>query len=831
MKKKIISLLLVLSAFLITSGVSAKEMSKDDIKPGTYMIGTHLFTRVTAGEYDGTLTVRYIMLAARTINSANIDDMIIYLKNSRGKWVNAVTNEEVTVPNKVDIYYENSVEEFLPKTEIDSGLDITSAQWLFYPLFDERTVAETTSGNIKEYQFELYEKTGSDYTFINSRTVNPRVGAPVYVSATNEVKTYVGRLAITNSKGEKIYSDYSNEVTVDTKNELAVPNMISELNIQYDSSRADWFFNMYLDEEFKNKYPSDTRYNFELSEKTSSGYVYVDDAFTEGMRGKDASADISNETKTYVARLYIKNSEGGKIYSNYSEELTLSLKDSIPTPEIFYECDMSGCSVNVADFYFRTSCNNSSSCSSTVADKLIGNYYYNVYEKNGNKIDNGYALGARGKTASITDISNEEKTYVAKLYLTNSKGEEVVSKESNEITISAKDILGKPELKYGCTGASCSIWINYNTELANEVNYVVYEKTNESYTEVGTAISNGGEAGTAVSITLTNEPKTYVTRFYITNSAGEKLYSDYSDEVIINAKDILGKPVLEYSYEASEGKLNFNLKSDSKYLTSPENAFDYSVELYEENGESFDLIKTEKYNTSTGGSTMSITVPSDVKTYKARLYIKNSNSEKIYSDYSNLIFIDPNGIIQLEEVAVVGYEEENKQKVTYKFKDDIYTKYTNIEVLYMYEGKTDWELYSDTITASEEFEIEQTFGQIPERISVRLYKEVDGQRVYTSGYTISYDSDTPLLTGSGVAVEPETNKRIASYMFKNDIYTKYTNIEVSYMYADWELYSDTIEANKVFSIKYDDTQTPSKIKVRLYKIENGQRVYSKDTIL
>ena len=108
MKKKIISLLLVLSAFLITSGVSAKEMSKDDIKPGTYMIGTHLFTRVTAGEYDGTLTVRYIMLAARTINSTNINDMIIYLKNSRGKWVNAVTNEEVTVPDKVDIEYKNA---------------------------------------------------------------------------------------------------------------------------------------------------------------------------------------------------------------------------------------------------------------------------------------------------------------------------------------------------------------------------------------------------------------------------------------------------------------------------------------------------------------------------------------------------------------------------------------------------------------------------------------------------------------------------------------------------------------------------------------------------
>lgn len=631
MKKKIISLLLVLSAFLITSGVSAKEISKDDIKPGTYMIGTHLFTRVTAGEYDGTLTVRYIMLAAKTINSTNIDDMIIYLKNSRGKWVNAVTNEEVTVPNKVDIYYENSVEEFLPTIGVFSSLDIVNGQWWFEPFIDAFDGVPE-----KEYEFELYEKTSSGYGFVGS-SLKPNSSVIPWgtqTDATNEVKTYVGRLAITNSKGEKIYSDYSNEVTVDTKNELAVPNMTSELNIQYESSRAEWTFDMRLDDEFKNRYPSDTRYNFELSEKTSSGYVYVDDAFTEGLRGQFASADISNETKTYVARLYITNSEGGKIYSNYSEELTLSLKDSIPAPEISYECDMSGCSVNVSDYYFRTSCNNSSSCSSTVADKLIGNYYYNVYEKNGNKIDNGYTLGARGKTASITDISNEEKTYVAKLYLTNSKGEEVVSKESNEITISAKDILGKPELKYGCTGASCSIWINYNTELANEVNYVVYEKTNESYTEVGTAISNGGEAGTAVSITLTNEPKTYVTRFYITNSAGEKLYSDYSDEVIINAKDILGKPELTYSYDSNNSNILFETILGAEYVTEAENAFDYDIELYTKNNDSYNLVDTKTYNTATGRGTIDIAVPSSATTYVVRVVVTNSASEKIYSDYS-----------------------------------------------------------------------------------------------------------------------------------------------------------------------------------------------------
>ena len=710
MKKKIISLLLVLSAFLITSGVSAKEMSKDDIKPGTYMIGTHLFTRETVGDYNGTLTVRYIMLAARTINSTNINDMIIYLKNSRGKWVNAVTNEEVTVPDKVDIYYENSVEEFLPEIKLESLLSIESGQWNFAPSFDMET-----SMSEKEYEFELYEKTNSGYNFVAVSPKRPTQWL-LSVDATNEIKTYVGRLAITNSKGEKIYSDYSDEVIINAKDILGKPDL------KYGCTGAACSIWINYNTELANEV------NYVVYEKTNESYTEVGTAVSNGgENGTAVSITLTNEPKTYVTRFYITNSAGEKLYSDYSDEVIINAKAILGKPELTYSYDS-----NNSNILFET------------------------------------ILGAEYVTEAETAF-------------------------------------------------------DYDIEL--------YTKNNNNYNLVATKTYNTATGRGTIDIAIPSSATTYVVRVVVTNSASEKIYSDYSDEVIINAKDILGKPVLEYSYEASEGKLNFNLKSDSKYLTSPENAFDYSVELYEENGESFDLIKTEKYNTSTGGSIMSITVPSDVKTYKARLYIKNSNSEKIYSDYSNLIFIDPNGIIQLEEVAVVGYEEENKQKVTYKFKDDIYTKYTNIEVLYMYEGKTDWELYSDTITASEEFEIEQTFGQIPERISVRLYKEVDGQRVYTSGYTISYDSDTPLLTGSGVAVEPETNKRIASYMFKNDIYTKYTNIEVSYMYADWELYSDTIEANKVFSIKYDDTQTPSKIKVRLYKIENGQRVYSKDTIL
>ena len=721
MKKKIISLLLVLSAFFITGVVSAKEISKDDIKPGTYMIGTHLFTRESSGDYNGTLTVRYIMLAARTINSDDINDMVIYLKNSRGKWVNAVTNEEVTVPDKVDICYENSVEESLPRIDIFSYLDIEHVQWWFEPLTDLFDRDST-----KKYEFELYEKTSSGYELVDTQVSPNGKSIPwaIIIDATNEVKTYVGRLTTINANGKKINSDYSEELTVDTKNKLAAPKMTSELNIQYDSSRADWIFRMYLDEEFKNRYgySSDIRYDFELSEKTDSGYVYVDDAFTEGTRGKYAVADISNEEKTYVARLYITNSKGEKIYSNYSEELKLNVKDSIPTPEIFYECDENTCSIRVSDEDFKNSCNGSNSCLSS-ADKLVGNYYYNVYEKNGSKIDDGrsYEEGRKGKIASV-NISSEEKTYVAKLYLINSKGEEVVSKESNEITIAENSIV------------------------KNE-------------------FAGMNAAAESVSFIFKND-----------------VYKKYSN--------------IEILYRAA-GNTNWQLYSDEEI--SADGMFDIKRYLY--------------------------TVAAEIK---VRLY-KVENGQRIYSNECGLY-----NILQLDEVTVVGSLEEQKQKITYKFKNDIYTIYTNIEVSYMYEGETTWELYSDTIAATEEFEIEQTFGQIPVQIRIRLYNVVGGNNVYSDEYIVFYDPNTPLLIGSGIAVDPDTNKKIVSYMFKNDIYTKYTNIEVSYMYegeTDWELYSDTIEANKVFDIEHNGSTAPSKIKVRLYKVENGQRIYSEETII
>lgn len=135
MKKKILSFLAVISAFLFIGNVQAVEMDKDDIAKGSYVIGTHLFERKVTEHYDGTLTVQHIMLAAQSIGSNDINDMVIYLKNSRGNWVNGLTNEIVTMPEMIEIEYQNveKISEFASYGDVtgDGNIDIYDAVAVF----------------------------------------------------------------------------------------------------------------------------------------------------------------------------------------------------------------------------------------------------------------------------------------------------------------------------------------------------------------------------------------------------------------------------------------------------------------------------------------------------------------------------------------------------------------------------------------------------------------------------------------------------------------------------------------------------------------------------
>ena len=108
MKKVIYGIIILI--FMFTMNVKAKEITASSIPNGAYIIGTHEFTRDKAQNYSGTLTIQHIMLAAKTISSDRVEDMKIYYKNSRGTWVDPITNKTLSsnaVPASFDIEYIN----------------------------------------------------------------------------------------------------------------------------------------------------------------------------------------------------------------------------------------------------------------------------------------------------------------------------------------------------------------------------------------------------------------------------------------------------------------------------------------------------------------------------------------------------------------------------------------------------------------------------------------------------------------------------------------------------------------------------------------------------
>lgn len=103
MKRKLeILLFTVFCSLLFGQTVEAKEIPVTEIENGSYIIGQHLFTK----EYKTISTATY-MLAAKSIASNQLEDMIIYYKDWNGSWINASTGDSVSVPEQFTIHYIN----------------------------------------------------------------------------------------------------------------------------------------------------------------------------------------------------------------------------------------------------------------------------------------------------------------------------------------------------------------------------------------------------------------------------------------------------------------------------------------------------------------------------------------------------------------------------------------------------------------------------------------------------------------------------------------------------------------------------------------------------
>ena len=103
------SVVSILAMFLGIVSTDAKTINKDDIPTSTYVIGTHMFTRSVNQDtgYNGRLTTKLIMLAAKTIDGDSLDDMIIYYKAASGKWMDGLSGQVISNVDTFEIKYQD----------------------------------------------------------------------------------------------------------------------------------------------------------------------------------------------------------------------------------------------------------------------------------------------------------------------------------------------------------------------------------------------------------------------------------------------------------------------------------------------------------------------------------------------------------------------------------------------------------------------------------------------------------------------------------------------------------------------------------------------------
>lgn len=597
MKKKLLYLLLLFGIlFFIKINVNAKEILSSDISPRTYIIGAYEFTENT------TLTTRHIMLASKTIDGNTLNDMIIYYKNPRGKWINGLTGETVEVSEKFNIEYVDLIKCLTTPTlenilgdEASATLSITSSGYYL----DSNNLSKISG-------WELYEKTTDGYSKITEGTnynykvtLNP-----------GETKTFVARVYKLNETLDRVYSDYSNEVEV-TREKLNTPTLANDYNDKTKASLSILGAGYYGSSEETLKEIS----GWELYEKTENGYSKI----TEGTNYTYQMELVPGEAKTFVARVYKDKENGDRIYSEYSNELEVT-REKLQTPTLANDpSDLSGAHLSMAvEGYYASG-----------EDALKEITGWELYEKT----ENGYVTIANDSTYShnVSMDQGTTKTFIARVYYENENVTKTYSEYSNEVVVTIEKIK-VPTLTFSKNNDKMTLSIiaegtyKDETEQNKITGWELYEKG-----ETNTLITSDKPYTYEMDIPY-GETKTYYARIYIVDVYNNKVYSENSAELVINEK--LPTPTLSNDYSYTDGA-KLSILTEGYYGSDVEKKNMISGwELYEKTESGYSIL-TEGTN-----YTYELAMKSgSSKTFVSRVY-KNINGEKVYSDYSNEITIE-----------------------------------------------------------------------------------------------------------------------------------------------------------------------------------------------
>ena len=535
MKKLISYFTILLSIFILgnVKNVLATEIVSDDIPNSTYIIGKCMFTREVSSSYNGSLSTDVIMLAAKTIDSNKLEDMIIYYKNARGVWVNALTNQKVNIGEKINVEYKNNeIYLMTPTLSNPSGIDTETLKAQLTIGYEGVYAVAEEANRIAGY--ELYEKVGSEFKLIGTAEELSSIEVTI---EPGEKRIFIARVYALNTKNEKVYSAYSNEVVI--TNYVSTPTLINSSLTACGTSDCEFVPEL-----------KDGKYRYDLSIKDQNesftGYEIYEkngETYTKVGEGKVHNPEVvmvtvePGEKRIFVARVYAEKTNGEKVYSEYSNEVIID-HSTYETPTL---SNPSG--IDAETLKAQLTIGYEGAYAISKKEKAITGY--ELYEKVGSEFK---LIGTTEGLSSIevTVEPGEKRIFLARVYAEKANGEKVYSEYSNELILEKNvetPTLVNTTLTACGTSPECEPFVpefndgKYYYDLSikdqNEsfTGYEIYEKNGETYTKVGEGKVHNPEV---VMVTVEpGEKRIFVARVYAEKANGEKVYSEYSNELIL----------------------------------------------------------------------------------------------------------------------------------------------------------------------------------------------------------------------------------------------------------------------------------------------------------
>ena len=769
MKKKLLYLLLLFGMlFCIKINVNAKEILSSDISPRTYVIGTHEFTEST------TLSTKHIMLASKTIVGDTLDDMIIYYKNPRGKWINGLTGEIVEVSEKFNIEYVDLVKELEKPT---LTLVRISGTYGYLSISEEGYYSDEDHMN-QISGWEVYEKTDNGYARVYGGDETE-----YYISLKEgEEKNFVAIAYKLTSTLDKKYSAYSNEVGMIGK-KLALPTLTKV------SETADEVVLSFVKEgNYTTAESLDhiTGWSLYLTNSES----IEDDLIKEGAYNETTITLSKSELpdkdnlELYLI-VYLDHEEDRYTIYSDSSNIVMVTKNNLQTPTLTatYTTDKTTVELSI----IKEGAYNSSN----IENSIDG---WELYEKT----ENGYKLEVEGEfnAFGMPTSSISGKTYIARVYKLNSSSNKIYSDYSNEITI--EDVVNMPKMptlanlktegKKTILSIAKTGYYKGNANINDIAGWELYEINELGYHKVGSSEKS------EIEITISkDETKAYAARTFKTSSNGN-VYSNYSTGLVVTGK-FINAPILSITYKkGTEAILSIN---EDGYYSDPNNLKEITgLELWkvEKNESTGEVINTSKVEGCEALTECAIEISyNHSDEYFARVYNIDKNNYEVYSEASNNLEVEA----ELSAPVLKNISNDNSYaKLSAVYEDNEVSQL--ISGYEFYEKTTSGyaKLYEGT---NKEYNIYDLIPNISRTFIVKSYILQDNNKIYSNSsneLVITRNKvETPTLTETlgdeesvsvainteGYYKEKEENIKAISgwelYEVENGNYTKISDVE------------------------------------------------------